>query len=362
MRIFNTKQFIDKNRVYIQAYYENIITDNLSDPNTVRALLECKLYHLPPYFELTGEDKLRISRLVRPNMEYHLLHQNSIISLPPALKPCPSCSKDKELVSIKNYAYCIDCWDKFLDTAYRVWKNQITWTIPEFKYFTLKDYLHESSAPPGFEWLWELEEWKDLVHDTYSQFRVDFKYFLSNQVQPHIPDYPEHSIKKTLMATLIGCNNCGQCHHPDTGNIWSHPAVGWLDGICPECSARPTLSTRPALDWHSSAYEPVAYTECVRCKTNSPDIPYALWGMCDNCYATWQQAYLDQGVIYELSKTYGTTAVLVLNQNKYWVRHIRKCLPSISSVTIHDRAYLVPLTKRVEKVNIKSLVRSHMYA
>lgn len=353
MRIFDTKYFIDKNRELVHAYYDNLVTDDLRDPSTLRALLELKLYHLPPYFNTSNKVKITLNNLFRKTegntvLEYDLLHPNSTITGSCDREACPQCGRHKQLVTL-NHTLCVECWSNLLHKVYSLWKAQITWSDAPIRYFNLREPFHESTTVPGYEWFWEIEQWKDLTElGNITAMKREFQFIL--QAYKHKQDtYLAHSPKHTLLATLIGCRNCRTKHNPE--NIWTEPADNWLDGYCPKCKPKRGI-------WHNSIYEPVGYDECVVC--HNLHMPYAMWGMCVECYQNWQDTFLNRELLYELSKKYGTTALLLIRPEIQWVGYIKESLPISLSSRKRGEIELTDWKPKPDKVviNIRKEVRN----
>lgn len=321
MRIFDTKYFIDKHRELVAAYYANLITDDLRDPGTLRALLECKMYHLPAYFLTELRTKIALNNMFRKTegntvLEYDLLHPNASLQGQCHRDACPQCGRKKQLITL-DHTLCVECWGNLFHRLYSLWRAQITWTqdVP-LRYFNLREDFHESRPVPGYEWFWDLEQWKDLCdmgHITAA--KKEFTFLL--QGYKHKQDtYMAHSPKHTLLATLIGCRQCKIKFEPKT--IWTDPADLWLDGYCPACKPKRGI-------WHNSVYEPIGYDHCTVC--GDMHLPYAMWGMCVECYQHWQDEYLEPALLFETAKRLGTTALLLIRPEVQWVSYIKENLP-----------------------------------
>lgn len=350
MRVINTKYFIDKHKPVINAYYSTIITDNLADPSTLRALLECKIYHLPYYFDVSRKTKIALTNTFRItdsniDLEYHLLHTNSTIEGVSNRQSCPVCHNTKRVIPYGSREMCSDCWVDIFYKAHKLWKAQITWMIPQLHMFTLRENIHESYAPPGYEWLWEMESWKDLIDsNNWTEFEIRLKQLLKVTKQRGM--YVAHSPKKTLLATIIGCRHCGQTL--SSNNIWTDPAEGWKDGYCSQC--RP-----PRGSWHISKYEPIGFDECASC--GKSDGEYAMWGMCIECYHNWQDSYLDPEILFETAKQYGTYALLLIRPQIQWLNYIRDNLPTCFTKKVDSE--LVPWRPSI-KIDIKEIIARHI--
>lgn len=319
MRIFDTKYFIDKNRELVRAYYEH--DNDLRNASTLRALLELKLYHLPPYFETTNKIKIALNNMFRSTegntvLEYDLLHPNATIAGQAPRDACPKCGRHKQLITLKE-TMCAECWSNLLHTLYSLWKAQVTWTDAPIRFFNLREAYHESYPVPGYEWFWEIEQWKDLVElGNITAMKQEFRFILQGYKRKQ-GSYVAHSPKHTLLAHLIGCRSCGAKHQIDT--LWTSPADDWLDGFCPKCKPKRGI-------WHNSQYEPLGYDECVVC--HNLHLPYAMWGMCVECYTNWQDLYLSPDLLYATAKELGTTALLLIRPEVQWVSYIKNHLPT----------------------------------
>lgn len=323
MRIFDTKYFIDKNRALVKAYYEHALGEgNMLEGSTLRALLELKMYHLPPYFDTNIKTKSILNNLFRStegntSLEYDLLHPNSTVSGIIQRDVCPQCGRHKSLITIHK-TLCGDCWTALLHNMYSLWKAQITWTDETpMRFFSLREEYHESYPVPGYEWFWDIDIWKELVElGNITAMKQEFKFILQSHKRKSEP-YIAHSPKHTLLAHLIGCRGCGKKHPIES--IWTSPAEGWLDGFCPDCKTQRGI-------WHNSQYEPVGYNQC--CDCHNLHLPYAMWGLCVECYQNWQDSYLDPDKLYDLARSIGTIAVLLIRPETQWVSYIREQLPT----------------------------------
>lgn len=353
MRIFDTKYFIDKHRELISAYYAALITDDLHDPNTLRALLECKMYHLPAYFLTDVKTKVALNNLFRKTegntvLEYDLLHPNASLQGQSLRDACPQCGRHRQLITLHK-TLCVECWSNLIVKVHSLWKSQITWCDAPLQYFNLRKPFHESTLVPGYEWFWTLDQWKDLCElNSISEMKREFAFIL--QGYKHRQDSSlSHSPKHTLMAHLIGCRQCGVRHPIDT--VWTSPADGWLDGYCPNCKPRRGI-------WHNSPYEPIGYNDCAVC--HNLHLPYAMWGFCVECYQHWQDRYLDPERLFATAKAIGTTALLLIRPEVQWVSYIKDNLPtSYSRKRASDE--LVEWKPRTaagrHEINVKSLVQ-----
>ena len=356
MRIFDTKYFIDKHRELVQAYYGSLITDDLRDPSSLRALLETKMYHLPPYFLTDLKTKIALNNLFRKTegntvLEYDLLHPNASLQGQSRRDQCPQCGRHKQLITMHK-TLCVDCWSNLIHKLYSLWKANIVWCDAPLIYFNCRQKFHESAPVPGYEWFWEIEHWKDLCEmDTITEVKEEFKFLLRSH--KHKQDtYLSHSPKHTLLATLIGCRECGVKHKPDT--IWTDPADNWLDGLCPKCKPKRGI-------WHNSIYEPIGYDAC--CVCGNMHLPYAMWGMCVECYQHWQDKYLDVEVLFEAAKQLGTTALLLIRPEVQWVGYIKDNLPvsySRKRGTTGDLVEWKPKLPNLLNIDVRAEVQRHV--
>lgn len=353
MRIFDTKYFIDKNRDQVMAHYDAILTDDLTDPATLRALLELKMYHLPPYFNTSQKAKVMLNNMFRSTdgntvIEYDLLHANSTIHGSIARETCPRCGRHKQLVTM-NKTMCVDCWAHLLHTLYSLWHSQVTWIDAPIRYFNLRETYHESYAVPGYEWFWELEQWKDLVElGNITAMKNEFRFILQ-AYKRKTDTYESHSPKRTLLAHLMGCTMCGTKLELNT-SIWDTTAEGWMDGVCPSCVPHRGI-------WHNSQYEPVGYNECYHCL--NLHLPYAMWGICVECYSHWQDRYLNPDILFSTAKELGTLALLLIRPDHAWVNYVRNNLPTAYSKTNKDPVLTEWKPKLTQKkINIRERVCS----
>lgn len=356
MRIFDTKYFIDRNRELIQAYYGNLITDDLHDPTTLRALLECKMYHLPAYFLTDLKTKVTLNNLFRKTegntvLEYDLLHPNASLQGQSRREACPQCGRHKQIVTL-NRSLCVECWSNLILKIHSLWKAQITWIEnPHIRYFNLRETFHESRPVPGYEWFWEIEQWKDLCElASITEVKREFAFLL--QAYKHKQDtYLAHSPKHTLLAHLIGCRQCKTHHKIDT--IWTSPADNWLDGYCPNCKPKRGV-------WHNSQYEPIGYNACVEC--GNMHLPYAMWGMCVECYQHWQDKFLDPDKLFNTARDIGTTALLLVRPEIQWVSYIKDNLPVSYSRKRQDVEIVEWKPKSAPNgINVRNLVKGVMH-
>ena len=348
MKIFDTNIFRDGYKESILDYYRSIITDDAYDQVSSRAILECKVYSLPFYFTMDPVHRKKYLPIKSPlELEQELMYISSTVNgLKSHREACPECGKYVYTITLNEHKMCKPCWMSTVHTIYAQWINQITWAHrPSLKLFALRDKFYESYKPPGYEWFWEIEFWKDLCEvDHFQEFKENFAIILTAK-KSKIHYGTSYSPKHTLMAVELGCNVCGKVHEADS--LWADPAIGWMNGLCPDC--RPIRGT-----WYVSKYEPHGYNECVRCATTA--VPHALWGLCEGCYVEWQDSYLNPKRIWELAQKYGTTATLLIRPEVEWVRWVRKNLPPYYT---HHMDYELTYEKPTvyPKVVIKDIVK-----
>ena len=313
MRIFNTNNFVDKNADYINAYY-SLLTEG-EDQNALRGKLEMKLYHLPSYFGNYSKDGLRKVHL----LEYDLTHMN--VALNPIMESsrCEKCLRSKPLTTLAGRSYCTECWLNLLHQLYVLWRSAITWVEkPQLKYFSLREDFYQSERVPGYEWFWDIEVRKDLAElNSLNVMKNEFRFMLSSQrKRVFTSEVLGHSPKRTLLAHVLGCNSCGTFLEME--NPWATSSIGWKDGLCPECEGSRGR-------WFNSSYEPIGYDECVMC--NSIHAPYAIWGMCVDCYSQWQEQYTCYDILLNTARTYGPLTLLLVSHDIAWLRYLREVLP-----------------------------------
>jgi hypothetical protein len=204
-----------------------------------------------------------------------------------------------------------------------------------------------STTVPGYEWFWDIDVWKDLCElDNITQMKAEFKFILA-AYKKKAETCSAYSPKHTLLAHLIGCRNCGKKHPIE--NVWTSPALGWMDGLCPDCKPKRGI-------WHNSQYEPIGYDACQVC--HNLHLPYAMWGMCMECYQNWQDTFLNEDVIYATAKQLGTSALLLIRPEVAWINYIKDNLPTSYSRKggNGDRRLVEFKPKLKPEINIKERV------
>ena len=329
MRIIDTQTFIDPRMDSLNNYYNSIIGQN-----PWRALLELRAYHLPMYFTLDKELKIRINNTYR-TIDYKIEHKLMTSSVDETLiATCPKCQRNRKLVALGEYEFCVSCWVNTLHHIYALWRSEITWMDkPPLKYFSLEEHLHQSAKVPGYEWFWDVEEWKPLAKlHNIAAMKKDFHFLLQARVHTKVEDVG-HSPKKALFASLIGCTKCGV--QKFTSNVWTQPANDWDDGTCPNCTPE--------------------YTECTRC--GSETAPYAMWGMCVDCYVELLDSFMDYDVLTHVTKQYGLLATLLLSVDSTWPAYIRGMLPRHLFKGLMGNRFPRNELMKVQPIDVKSIVQ-----
>jgi hypothetical protein len=343
MRIANTTKFIDKDKSAIIDYYDNIITGDITDPLTRRALLECKLYHLPNYYSVSTAIKQRLIINDINKLELELLHTNITVDGLSNKSLCTECEKVKHLVDLDGHIMCIDCWLNLARNLIRLWRSEITWERAPLRYFTLKEDYHQSKRVEGFEWFWDIQTWKEIcIYNTSNEFLVELKKLLVNKIIVRQAVVDTFSPKKTFLASVIGCRQCGVQY--ETDSIWTNPAEGWKDGCCPQCRTPKTINP-----WHRSLHESISYNECTMCGGTHSE--YAMWGMCETCYLAWQDSYLDLKILFDTYLKYGAYACLLIRPQPQWIAYMYYNMP-----TIYQTVDFVPPDTKKYNLDIKRMV------
>lgn len=340
MRIFDTKYFIDKNRELVRARYESLldVPPDLSDPVQLSALLELKLYHLPPYFDTEHKTKVYLNNMFRSNegLEYDLIQQR--VPGLTARSECPQCRRKRQTVKLNNTELCTECWLNLITKLVAIWRSTLEYDLP-LSHF-------RSGIVEGYEWFWDIECWKDMtLLENLTLFKQEFRTMLAARKQAAGKTGNPHSPKRTLLAATIGCTQCDR--RLNTDNVWLTRTDNWMDGVCPQCSP-------PRGSWHQSDCEPMGYPHCMVCRETY--MPYAMWGMCEICYRNWQDQFLDPDTLYEAAKRFGTTALLLVRPEIEWISYIRQNLPTSYVARKIQDPIVMPFQK--PKIDIRSIVCS----
>lgn len=289
-KVMNTKWFIDKNTKLVDELYEDRIgkpleeldTSDLSSRVIVKALTELRLYRLPPYF--------RVPTLVKGRIQAQSAICHDLED------PKKSAAVERELTSANSLIFsintrhepCTQCGARHAS----------------------KDGLCYRCTAQGDKKL-ERELSREFNKMILKSDRVD------GWVSP----------KTMLLASLIGCTHCDVKHTLlDPAAIWiGEELVGWGDGLCPDCLSHFPLGKTWSLPKGTKTNSPSeSYDSCQVC--SSRDFDYAVWGMCETCYQSWQDKYVDPDELYKLVEEYGALSALLIRSSADWLNYLRQIL------------------------------------
>ena len=312
MRIINTNQFVDRYKKYLFAYYENRLGKpadelklaDLATPETLRTVLELKTYHLPPYFNLSTAIKQFISTkkfAFQASAEYHLINSINMFVYAVDLDRCTGCMSKKP----KLDTLCADCISA-----------EITETFKKWRYYKYAVEVTQLPSPAFYRALMSQfcadtdHRYAELILAEGIESSVDLKRILkasaTTETFARVKLEPNFDTPKArLLAATIGCVACKNMHSPI--NFWTDQ-TDYIDGLCPACQPHhliPANYSVVPLSGNTGIYH-----HCCRV-CNTSKIPYALWGMCENCYTQWQES-IDY---FQIEKSFGLLAALLINTN-----------------------------------------------
>ena len=169
------------------------------------------------------------------------------------------------------------------------------------------------------------------------------------------------SPKTILLASAIGCTDCGEKLAISSEELWYGENNHWADGLCPECKHKYPLEFEWSLPIKLRTNSPnVSYNVCQFCRRDTYD--YAIWGLCEECYLEWQDSYIDPTKLYSFVDEYGALAALLIRPNIMWINYLKQTLEhkycySPAKRSFPENAELIPFTLEDGKpINIKELV------
>lgn len=219
------------------GYDPNFIMPNqLVTSSTVRALTEMRLYHLPPYYLIPSHTKSKLCS--QSGTCYHL--DDNVVAV-----ERETFYNDSPFFSNKTRAHCTICGST------RGTKDGVCYRCRAIEF--------------------ELSPMEE--RELSKQYNIT----------PRSTPCDWTSPKKMLLARELGCLKCGKklkCTYED---IWVGPEIPFQDGLCDECSFP---ASDEAWNVHPEPFH-APHKNIPHCLMCNSTYPYALWGMCINCYYEW---------------------------------------------------------------------------
>lgn len=310
MRIVNTNRFIDTRKKELQSYYkdqllkevEDITIRDLNNPVVLKTVLELRTYHLPPYFNLQpAVRQFLLSKkfqALEEHPEYNLINSMNMFSytFPPDI--CPGCFHKK----LHYNGLCADCWIKKTTKEYCTWKKvskgfttSVLPTPSKFKEAMLQ-FCYDTEHPLT-----------DVINMEEVTCAITFARTLRRLAVAEIYKQVEihqnlDTPKARLLSATLGCVACKT--KLDISSIWLD-STPYVDGLCPSCKI--LYSTAEDYSLIPVAHQEVFYPKCTCCGTTK--IPYAIWGLCEDCYLNWQET-IDY---FALEEQFGLLAGLLIS-------------------------------------------------
>lgn len=300
MRSIDTSTIVDRNQTRLLRLYEARLGHDLTEltgadlSSSMRAVMELRLFHLPPYRRIPTP----IKNLLSSQSYFPSINQHAVIV-------------EREI------------------------------TLPGSLYFS--GYAPRATCPICNTTNTRLVDGKCPTCTAPGDPRTQRKLFQLAR-QPSTPSYP--SPKTAFMAAEYGCSICRRTVPFD----WdSDPSLlDWVEGVCPDCNAQQTrhvhsewasqitASIDPSIPRYYLVTTPqYQHQSCAQCGTTQ--YPYAFWGMCQQCYARFQDRYLNVSVIERVTYGIGPLALLLVRSDIEWLKYLAQ-----GTVPRHRRAWSPP--------------------
>jgi hypothetical protein len=284
MKTMNTATIFDDSKQLLSDLYAARLGDmDITVPEIQRAVLELKLYHLPPINEVP----MRIRNRVALRQEIELFRESEVIVMNKS--ECPSCFAHRPLYGEKTIM-CLECWSAFL---HALWKDFPIRINNWMQIMNCSSYIADNLKFITFEpWARSIEA--TTIKELLAAARHQLRYY---------PTRSKTSVecwttpKKALLVMEKGCLSCGaKPDFRDVGWLWSADFSDWSNGYCPLC-----------VD-----IDPVHST---------------VWGMSEQEYRRWQDSYTETRILQRTIARYGALSLLLINTSAHWANYITKVVP-----------------------------------
>jgi hypothetical protein len=296
----NTSTIFDDSKQLISDLYAARLGDmDINVPEIQRAVLELKLYHLPPLHEIPAKIRNRVA--LRP--EVSLFQESELLIMNKAA--CPSCFNVRPLYG-EHTVMCLECWSAFLHALWKDFPVRIqNWTqilnctsyIPDTLLFITKE-----------SWAGTIEA--STLKELLAGSRAALRYHpITTKTAVECWTTP----KKAFLIQEIGCLHCkAKPDFREVGWLWSADFSDWMNGYCPLCiDIAPTHQT--------------------------------VWGMTDNEYRIWQDSYTNTQKMQRTIARYGALSLLLVSTSANWANYITKVVPHATAYSLlHQGTRLSP--------------------
>lgn len=285
MKVMNTTTIYDNSKALLADLYQERVTQ---EPQ--RAILELKLYHLPPYYDL--DLRIRNGVALRPEVDLFKESETTVFNK----SQCQSCFQTKPLYG-EQTVMCLECWSLSIHALWKDFPIRVSnWT----QIMNCTNYI-----PDSFKYIAQ-EAWAKTIEATtikellqVARTAIRFYPFTSKK---SVECWT--SPKKSLLVQEVGCLGCG--HTPDfreVGWLWSADFSDWTNGYCPLC-----VDLTPATQ--------------------------QIWGMNEQQYRQWQDSYSQVHKMQRTVARYGALSLLLISPSANWANYITKIVPHATAQAV----------------------------
>jgi len=294
MKTMNTSTIFDESKSLLSDLYSTRLGDmDVTVPEIQRAVLELKMYHLPPMYEV--EAKIRNRVALRP--EISLFTENEVSVLNRAT--CQSCYNTKPLYG-EHTIMCLECWSAFFHSIWKDFPIRIqNWTqilnctsyIPDnLKFITQESWVRQITATTL----------KELQQEARQQLR-----FFPHTTKTSVECWT--TPKKAFLVQELGCKQCFYTpNFKEVGWLWSADFSDWTNGYCPNC-----IDMDPS---HNT-----------------------IWGFTEQDYRQWQDSYTSAKKMQRTIARYGALSLLLVSPSANWANYITKIVPHVTAYSQRTR-------------------------
>lgn len=302
MKTMNTSTIFDNSKSLVNELYQARLGDmDIAVPEVQRAILELKLYHLPPIYDVPQKIRNRVAL----RSEVDLFKESEIAVYNKS--QCSSCFTRKPLYGMHT-TMCLECWTLHLQTLWRDFPIRINnWAqILNCSSYIPANYLFITKEP------WAKNVEASTIKELIAGARNQLRFFpVSTRQSVECWTTP----KKAFLIQELGCIKCGA--RPDfreVGWLWSADFSDWSNGYCPMC---------------------IDIDPCHQ----------GVWGMSDQEYRAWQDSYTESRLMQRTIARYGALSLLLVSTSAHWANYVTKVVPHnhgrpigsiIANKPIHD--------------------------
>lgn len=312
MKIINNISIYDESKQLLFDLYESRLEGGLTEPLARRAMLELKMYHLPPVNLVAPKDRARIYIVPElelfNNIERHITHKTE----------CPSCFLTRPLYGAQT-EMCLECWSIALAECWRTFPLPVNnWTqVINCKSYVPSHLLFLFKEP----WIYGIET--STSKELIALARFELRFYQTG-VLSEVTEYWT-TPKKTFMILEIGCLHCKkQPTFREIDWFWTADYNDWSNGYCPECKD----------------FDPIHST---------------MWGMTSKEYAVWQDSYTTVTKLQRTIARYGAIALLLVSPDAQWANYVTKVVPHHSDKRAMDMLILPKPIGNIYLAKVNSL-------